>query len=89
MLVHPKLAHFFLMLFYVCKLEHVVRNYARVWVDGSSGGQGGQRDIASLCREFEAQDNLLSGMYVMFRHGISHVLESLESGRGSGHGGGV
>lgn len=32
-LVHPKLSHFFLMLWYACKIEHVVRNYARCWLD--------------------------------------------------------
>lgn len=81
MLVHPKLGHFLLMLWYACKVEHVVRNYTRVWVDGAEGD-----DIASLCREFEAQERLLRGMYRMFRHGCGHVLASLEAHRSGGAG---
>jgi hypothetical protein len=79
-LVHPKLGHFFLMLWYVCKVEHVVRNYTRVWVDQMASSQGdGGRDIASLCSSFSSQEALLTGMYRAFRHGCDHVLASLEA----------
>ena len=32
-LVHPTFAHFFLMLWYVCRIEHIVKNHARCWLE--------------------------------------------------------
>lgn len=56
-LIHPKLSFFFLMLWYVCKIEHVVRNYTRSWLETTSASSDDNHapDIASLCRLFSDQ----------------------------------
>lgn len=117
LLVHPKLSHFFLMLWYVCKIEHVVRNYTRCWLDErpyARGRRGSQRteagndeedpieddqqqqqqqqagsssssskndepDIHTLCNEFSCDDEIFESMCVVFKHAISHVIESVRS----------
>jgi hypothetical protein len=82
-LVHPKLSHFFLMLWYVCKIEHIVRNYTRYWVETetatTTNRQATQNDIGSLCNLFAEQDDVFEGMCCMFNHGVEHVTESVRA----------
>lgn len=57
-MVHAKFSHFFLMLWYVNKIEHVVRNYAKCWVcerKPQDDTDREQTDIQSLCEIFSAQ----------------------------------
>lgn len=84
-LVHPKLSHFFLMLWYVCKIDHVVRNYTRGWIDNmiqSSSSKGDEENsviISEMCDKFSDQDQVFESMCDMFNHGVSHVIHSIES----------
>lgn len=39
--VHPNLEHFFQMFWFVCKIEHIVRNMARSWMDENGIACGG------------------------------------------------
>ena len=32
-LLHPRFTHFFLLLWFVCKLDHVLRNFTRCWLE--------------------------------------------------------
>lgn len=43
-MVHAKFSHFFLMLWYVNKIEHVVRNYTKCWLCDRSSSQDGGMD---------------------------------------------
>jgi hypothetical protein len=78
-LVHPKLSHFFLMLWYACKIEHVVRNYARCWLDEKIRSSKEETDIASICEAFSQQDDLFNQMCDMLNHALSHVTGSIEA----------
>lgn len=76
MVVHPRFSHFFLMLWFVCKIDHVVRNCSRCWVDSTlSSGQGST--VAQMCREYESQASLFQRTHAVFVHGLSHVTLSL------------
>lgn len=75
-LVHPKFSHFFLMLWYVCKIEHIVRNHTRCWLSDRAADECGE-DIGALCNTFSEQHELLEGMHKMFNHAVEHVTESI------------
>lgn len=73
-LVHQRFAHFFLMLWYAHKIEHVMRNYTRCWIDSASYDEA---SISSICNCFEQQDALFLQMYTVFEHARKHVINSL------------
>lgn len=76
LLVHPRYSYFFLAMWYVCKIEHVVRNFTRCWIDNNN------RDgvsIQQLCEEFSNQDDVIDGMHRVFVHGRRHLLDSVGS----------
>ena len=76
--VHPRFAHFFLMLWFVCKIEHVIRNSTRCWLDSIL-----QLDetvsVSSLCNQFVLQKGLIEKTHIAFLHGLSHVTLSLRN----------
>jgi hypothetical protein len=64
------------MVWYVHKIEHIIRNYTRWWLD--------QRvdlveNIEQLCTEFSSDDALFSSLHVIFNHGVSHITKSIEA----------
>ena len=65
------------MLWYVCKIEHIVRNYTRCWLHDLTDKYSNGKDIASLCVEFSQQDDFFESMCAMFNHGVSHVSDSI------------
>lgn len=73
--VHPKFHYFVLMLYYVHRLEHVVRSMTKAWL--ARQGDGGL-SIADLTQRFAAQRDLVSGMYASFVAGHAHVTRSLQ-----------
>lgn len=76
-IVHPKFAHFFLMLWYVCKIDHVTRNYTRCWLESRVCSQAQEASVSSLCDEFSSQHALFKKMHAVFCHGCQHVWGSL------------
>lgn len=91
LVVHPDLEHFFLMLWYICKMEHVVRSIAKNWKDEylASRPQGEQDDddgddedsdtlTQTLCEKFSSEyEGTILDMHFALEHAISHVLESV------------
>lgn len=77
MAVHPRFGHFLLMLWFVCKIEHVVRNYTRCWLECRVSSQPRETSVMSLCDEFSQQHAFLDRMHAIFSHGCDHVRRSL------------
>lgn len=73
-LVHPRFHYFFIMLYYVHRLEHVVRSLTKSWLEQ----QNPDLTMAELTDAFAAQEDLLRGMHRSFVEGSKHVAESLQ-----------
>lgn len=83
-LVHPRFSHFFLLLWYTTKIEHIVRNHTRCWLDQLQHNKHTIGDpsqdnttVQALCELFSQQENVFEDMCAVFNHGVMHVLESL------------
>jgi hypothetical protein len=74
-LVHPKFQYFALMLYYVHRLDHVVRCYAKCWLEK----QNPDLTMAQLTEEFKStQEPVIAEMHWCFIEGSAHVTESLQ-----------
>jgi len=73
-LVHPKFHYFFLMLYYVHRLEHVVRSFTKYWLEQ----QDPEATMAQLTGAFGAQEQLFADMHRAFMEGSRHVVDSLQ-----------
>jgi hypothetical protein len=76
LLIHPSLFHFFTMVWYVQKIEYIIRNYTRWWLEQQDGKNV---NIEQLCIEFSRDDALFSSMHAIFNHAVSHVTKSIEA----------
>lgn len=92
-LVSPVFAHFFLMLWYVCKIEHIIKAYTKGWMDevlastspeaeGVTMGLPDQplANAGTLCRMFAEEDDFFEKMHRVYEHGYSYIRRSLEEG---------
>lgn len=80
LVVHPRFQHFFLMLWYVSKIEHVIRNYTRCWIEAvslPSTSDNPNKTVTDICNEFSTQNEVFQQMYKVFIHGHAHVMNSL------------
>lgn len=73
-LVHPRFHYFFLMLYYIHRLEHVVRSFTKSWLEE----QDPDLTMAELTKSFAAQEDLMRSMHRAFVEGSQHVVESLQ-----------
>jgi hypothetical protein len=73
-LVHPKFHYFFLMLYYVHRLEHVVRSFTKYWLEQ----QDPEATMAQLTSLFAGQEPLFREMHRSFVEGSRHVVDSLQ-----------
>jgi hypothetical protein len=73
-LIHPSLHHFFVMLWLVHKIEHVIRNYTRWWLEQRTDAS---ETIEHLCNVFKQDDKFLSELHMVFQHAVSHVEKSI------------
>ena len=73
-LVHPRFHYFFMMLYYVHRLEHVVRSFTKSWIEQ----QDADLTMAELTKSFASQEELLAQMHRSFIEGSQHVVKSLQ-----------
>ena len=73
--VHSKFQYFVLMLFYTHRIEHVIRTYTKLWLEG----QPPDADMTDLTARFREQDTLFEKMFERFQQGHAHVKASLEA----------
>lgn len=84
LLVHPKFSHFFLLLWFVCKIDHVLRNYVRWWVDSlPDGADDSEKDsVQVLCDQFAEQIEFFENLCKIFNYGVNHIVTSLATYHG-------
>jgi hypothetical protein len=75
--VHSKFHYFVLMLYYVHRLEHVIRSMTKSWL-AQQQDEADRLSMAQLTARFAEQRALVSDMHAAFVTGLSHVTESLE-----------
>jgi hypothetical protein len=77
-IVHPKFSHFFVMLWYVGKIDHVIRNYTRCWLENNRYDNELQtKSIQCICNDFSIQYELIEHMFTLFCHGYKHIITSI------------
>jgi hypothetical protein len=74
-LVHPRFHYFFLMLYYVHRLEHVIRSFTKCWLEQ----QDQDMTMAELTKLFNSQDEIISQMFHTFVEGSKHIVLSLQN----------
>jgi hypothetical protein len=74
-LIHPRFHYFFLMLYYVHRLEHVIRSFAKSWLEH----QDSEQTMAELTKKFTAQTELFEQMFKVYNEGSRHVIDSLQN----------
>jgi hypothetical protein len=74
-LVHPRFHYFFLMLYFVHRLEHVIRSFAKSWLEQ----QDSDNTMADLTTKFSAQTDLFQQMFKVYNEGSRHVIDSLQN----------
>lgn len=71
-LVHSKFIPFILNLWFVVKLEHIIKNQARAWA-----AQQDEDNVAELCKKYEARTEVFEDWYKIFCHAVVHVKYSI------------
>ena len=74
-LVHPRFHYFFMMLYYVHRLEHVVRSFTKSWLER----QDSELTMAELTKLFNLQEDVFQKMFQSFTEGSSHIVQSLQN----------
>jgi hypothetical protein len=89
--IHPKFAYFFLFLWYVCKLEYVVRSCSKCWNEGSANepddavcqqeyDEGDTDSVVDLRRHrafMRQNQTLCDSLYQIFNRALAYVHASL------------
>ena len=74
--VHPRFWHFFVMLWFVSKVEYVARACTKQWAERH---RESQRDYTLLCKKFVAENaELIDQLYRIFTKSVAYVCRSLE-----------
>jgi hypothetical protein len=75
--IHANFSHFFLMLWYCCKIEYVVRSCTKAWLERQ--GNRESSNFKSLCERFEddTQDYCKS-LHGVFAQSYAHVNKTLD-----------
>lgn len=74
-LIHPRFHYFFMMLYYVHRLEHVVRSFTKSWLEA----QDYELTMADLTKLFMSQEDLFKQMFGVYVTGSRHVILSLQN----------
>jgi len=74
-LIHPRFHYFFMMLYYVHRLEHVIRSFTKSWLEL----QDYDSTMADLTKLFMSQEELFKQMFSVFVTGSKHVVLSLQN----------
>ncbi len=76
--IHPRFAFFFLFLWYICKLEYVIRACAKYWVE-SGCGKDCVNDLDAYYEKYMCENkDLCKGLYDIFEKAMSYVQKSLD-----------
>jgi hypothetical protein len=71
-LVHQKFSAFIINLWFVCKLEHIVKHQTKTWINRQD-----TEDIHQLCKDFQASEDMVRRWYDIFCDAVRHVKLSI------------
>ncbi len=74
--VHAQYTRFLELLWFACKIEHVVRNYTRQWLRQRDGEQQ-ELSLWDTCNAFKDDDADVCKFHVAFRYACAYVRASL------------
>jgi hypothetical protein len=72
--VHKRFQRFLLAFWFVSKIEQIVRNLARVWVDDKGTTNS---TVKKLAEEFQEQSEYVRKIFVIFCYCSNHVETSM------------
>jgi len=72
-LINGNLKHFFSCVWFLSKLDYVIRNYTRCWIEERESSE----NIQHLCQEFSKRDEFLMAMFTVFEHSVTHIKTSI------------
>jgi hypothetical protein len=76
--IHPKFGDFVLRLWYVSRIEHVIRNYTRFWMtDTTLHSEEEAAQLGTTCALFAEQTVLFDDLYETYVRAMSHVTDSI------------
>eukprot|EP00961_Rhodomonas_salina_P074238 997511-Rhodomonas_salina.3 len=75
--IHEQYIEFLNLLWFVCKIEHVVRNYTRQWLRQLDPATS-EQNMAEMCRLFACQDEQFRRFFHAFEYGRRYVRTSLQ-----------
>lgn len=74
--VHLRFWHFFVLLWYVSKIEYIIRSCTKHWLDGVKDNK---EDYTALCERFQLDNEALSTkMGQLFQKGYEYVENSID-----------
>ena len=74
-IVHARFHYFVMMVYFVHRLEHVVRSFTKSWLEQHDV----EASMADLTVAFSSQEELVRSMFKSFVDGSDHVTKSLQN----------
>ena len=71
-IIHQKFTPFVLYMWFCCKLEHIVKNQARLWTTKQDTDE-----VDKLCSKFQQSDEMIRRWYEIFYKSVMHVKLSI------------
>lgn len=71
-LVHQKFSPFIINLWFVCKLEHIIKHQTKNWILKQDTDE-----IYELCNRFQSSDDMIQKWYKIFCDAVRHVKLSI------------
>ena len=75
--IHCSFQHFVLMLWFACKIEHIVKVLTRHWLHTKGAEYSASTHVRQICSDFEKENTFIPVFYDIFKHALSHVRTSL------------
>jgi len=69
--------HFFVLLWYVSKLDHVIKSYTKMWLLDHSAQEGNAVSVAALCQSFCNKNKEVDMLHQLFDHAVTHIHKSV------------
>lgn len=76
--IHPKFAFFFLFVWYLCKLEYVIRACSKHWIEVNRKQKTGAVNQAFLNEFMTANEGICRGLFEVYEKAFAYVQTSLE-----------
>ena len=75
--IHSRFTHFVLMLWFVVKIEHIIKVLTRNWLSSKGSGYEDGHMLKDICKDFEKEEDLVHSVFEIFSYAYQHVMLSL------------